>query len=174
MFYANQIVVINELVAVVDKQVGGRFLHANADDRLGVLAELAHERREIRIAADDDERVDVALRVTKIERVDYHPDVGRIFPGLANVRDLDQLEGGFVQPALECLVAVEIAVGFLHHDVALEKQTLDHFANVERRKLRFMRAYRDILQTEKDRHCRVGFGRAHRRILARPGGTAIV
>ena len=77
------------------------------------------------------------------------------------MRDLDQLEGGLVQPALEDLVTVEIAVGLLHHDVALEKQALDHLANVERWKLCFVRADGDVLQVEEHRHGSVGIGRAH-------------
>jgi hypothetical protein len=78
--FANKIVVVDELVAVRDQQVGRRVLDAHADHRLVVLAQLRHERREIRIAADDDERVDVRFRVAKIERVDDHPDIAEFLP----------------------------------------------------------------------------------------------
>ena len=88
-FDTHQVVVIDEFVAVADKQIGGRFLDPNADDGLGVLAQFADKRGEIRVAADDDERVDVALRVAEVERIDDHADVGGIFARLAHVRDLD-------------------------------------------------------------------------------------
>src|ERR1017187_2478851 len=109
----DQVVVIQEFVAVVDKEISGGILDADADDGLVVLAQLAYERREVGVAADDDEGVDVAFRVTQVERVHDHADVGGIFPRLAQVRDLDELECRLMQVALEDLVAVEVAIGFL-------------------------------------------------------------
>jgi hypothetical protein len=73
---AHQVVVVDEFVAVVDEQVGGRVLDPDADDGLVVFAQLAHQRREIGIAADDHEGVDVALGVAQVERVHDHADVG--------------------------------------------------------------------------------------------------
>src|SRR5438445_9448720 len=73
-------------------------------------------------------------------------------PGLAHMRDLDEFERRFVQPPLKRLVALEIAVGFLDHDLALEQQTLEHLADVERGKVRVMRAQRDVFQVEEHSH----------------------
>src|SRR6266481_2924603 len=140
----HEIVVIDEFVAVADEQIGRGLFNADADDRLVVLAQFADERRKVRIAANDDEGVDVTLGVTEIERIDDHADVGGVFAGLAHMRDLDELERCFVQPPLKRLVALKIAVGFLDHDLALEKQTLEHLADVERGKVRVMRAQRDV------------------------------
>src|SRR5690242_2393136 len=56
---AHQVVVVDELVAIGDEQVARGVLHAHADHFLVVLAQLGDERREIRVAADDDEGVDV-------------------------------------------------------------------------------------------------------------------
>ena len=47
------------------------------------------------------------------------------------MRDFDQLEGGLVHGPLEILVAFPVAVGFFHHDAALEQQPLEHLADVE-------------------------------------------
>src|SRR5687767_10075325 len=69
---AHQIVVVDELVAIGDQQVGAGVLHPYADHRLRVLTQLRHQRREIRVAADDDEGVDVLLGVAKVERVYDH------------------------------------------------------------------------------------------------------
>jgi hypothetical protein len=103
----------------------------------------------------------VALRVTEVERVHHHANVRRVFAGLTDVRDLDHLEGGFVQSALKDLVAVEIAVGLFDHNVALEEQTLGHLADVKGGKLGLMRADGDVLQVEEYSHRGVGIGQAH-------------
>ncbi len=132
---AHEIVVIDELVAVIEEQIGGRVLDPDPDDRLGVLAQLAHQRREIRIAADDDEGVDVALGVAQVEGIDDHADVGGVLARLAHVRNFDELERGLVQAALEVLVAIKVAVGLLDHDVALQQQTLENLLDVEARVL---------------------------------------
>jgi len=77
----------------------------------------------------------VPLGVAQVERVDDHANVRGVLAGLAHVRDFNQFERRFVQAALEILVAIEIAIGFLDDDVALEQQTLEHFFDVETRVL---------------------------------------
>lgn len=62
-----------------------------------------------------------------------------------------------MQAAFEILVAIKIAVGFLHHDVAFEQQPLQHFANIEGGKAGLARADRDVFQIEEDGHGGVGF-----------------
>src|SRR5439155_11977661 len=104
---------------------------ADADDGFGVLAQFADKRREIRIAADDDKSIDVALGVAKVERIDDHADIGGVLARLAHVRDLDQLERSLVQPTFERLISVEIAVGFLNDDVALEQEAFEDLADFE-------------------------------------------
>ena len=94
----------------------------DADHDLVVLAQLAHQRREVRVAAHDHERVDVRLGVAEVERVDDHADVGGVLARHAHVRDLDQLERRLVHRRLEFLVALPVAVGLLDHDAALEQQ----------------------------------------------------
>ena len=107
----------------------------------------------------------MALGVTEIERIDDHADVGGVFARLAHMRDLDELERRFVQPALKRLVTVEIAVGFLDDDVALEQQTLEHLADVERGKLRIMRAERDVFQVEEHSHRGVRILHTHQAMM---------
>jgi hypothetical protein len=98
-----------------------------------LFSRLAHQRREIGIAADDHEGVHVGLGVAEVERIDDHADISRVFSGLAHVRNFDQLEGGFVHGGLELLVALPVAVGLLDHDAAFEQQPLEHLADVELR-----------------------------------------
>src|SRR5262249_4296098 len=56
---AHEVVVVDELVAVVDQQMARAVLDADADRVLRVLAQLADEWREVGVARDQDERVDV-------------------------------------------------------------------------------------------------------------------
>src|SRR3546814_12642109 len=69
--------------------------------------------------------------LAEVEGIDDEADVGRVLAGLAQVRDLDELEGRLVHGRLEILVASPVAVGFLHHDVALQQQALAHPRDVE-------------------------------------------
>jgi len=75
---ADQIIVINEFIAVIDEKIRGGVLDADADDGLGVFAQFADQRREIRIAAEDDEGVDMPLGVAQIECIDDHANVRRV------------------------------------------------------------------------------------------------
>ena len=61
LLLALEVFVVDELVAIVAEEFGGRTLHAEADDVLAVLLELGDERRKVGIARDDDEGVDVWL-----------------------------------------------------------------------------------------------------------------
>ena len=85
------------------------------------------------------------LRVAKVEGIHDHADVGRILAGHAQVRDLDQLEGGLVEVSLKLLIAVEITVGLLDHDVALQQETLQHLLDVEPWKPRITGSKGDVL-----------------------------
>src|SRR5207249_6818452 len=77
--YAHEIVVIDEFVAVANESIGRGLFNADADDGLVVLAQFADERRKVRIAANNDEGVDVTLGVTEIERIDDHANVGGVY-----------------------------------------------------------------------------------------------
>jgi hypothetical protein len=74
------VLVVDELVAVGGEQVARRVLHPDADDGLAVLLELAHERREVAVARDDDEGVDVLLGVGELHRVDDEPMSAEFLP----------------------------------------------------------------------------------------------
>ena len=101
------------------------------------------------------------LRVAQVQRVHDHADVRGVLARLPHMWNLDQLESRLVQPALELLVAVEIAVSLLHHDVALEEQAFEHLADVEGGKAGVARAEGDVLEIEEDRHRGVRIGGAH-------------
>src|SRR5690606_16727535 len=76
LLLGDQVVVIDELVAARREQIGRRAANAAADHALVVLLELRDERREIAVARQERERVDMRLRVAEIDRVDDH-EIGR-------------------------------------------------------------------------------------------------
>jgi len=152
LLFAHQVVVENEFVAVGDQEVGGGVLHAHANHLLGVLAQLGDQGRKVRVAADDDEGVDVALGVAEVQRVHHQADVGRVLARLAHMRNLDQLEVGLVHGGLEALVAVPVAVGFLDDDATLEQQALQYRLDVEFFVVCVAHAEGDVLEVAEQRH----------------------
>ena len=75
---------------------------------LAVLLEFGDERRKVAVPGDDDERVDVLLGIGQVHGVDAQANVGRIFAGLRAARNLDQLDGRFVQRGRVFLEAVPV------------------------------------------------------------------
>src|SRR5690606_29033370 len=93
--------------------------------------QLADQWREVGVAGNDDEGIDMLLRVTKIQSIDDHADVCRVLARHADVWDLDQLESGFMHCRLELLVAIPVAVGLLGDDAALEQEALENWLDFE-------------------------------------------
>ncbi len=159
--FAHQVIIEDEFVAVRHQQVGGRLLDAHADHLLVIFTQLRDQRREVGVAADDDEGVDVRLRVAQIECIDDEADVGRILARLAHVRDLDQLEVRFMHRRLEALVAVPVAVRLLDHDAALEQQAFQHWLDVEFFVIGVANAQCDVFKVAEHRHADVVGRRGH-------------
>ena len=156
--FAHQVVIKDEFIAVGDQQVGGRLLDADADYLLGVLAQLGDQRREIGVAADDDEGIDVRFGVAEVERIHDQADVGRVLARLAHMRDLDQLEIGLMHRRLECLVAIPVAISFLDDDAALEQEALEYRLDVEFFIFCVAHAERDVFEVAEYRHADVFVG----------------
>src|SRR4029077_18253610 len=73
-FLAHQVVVIEELVAVTDKEIRTRALDAYADDCLVVFAQFAHQRRKVGITAKNRKGIQMLFRIAKVQGVDDHPN----------------------------------------------------------------------------------------------------
>jgi len=154
---ADEIIMIGELVAVVDEQVGLEELrHAQADHRLGVLAQLAHQRREIGVAAEDDEGVDVVLGVAEVERIPRpcgcRPSSCRTGAraGLRSART-----SVLVQRALEVpCIAIPIAVGLLATTMcpSVSRRCMTDLRMSKRRVVRIARTDDDVLEIKEHRH----------------------
>ena len=92
-----------------------------------------HQRGKIGVLGDDHERVNVLFGVAEIKRINDHANICRVLAGLANMRDLNELESGFVHRGLELLVAIPIAIRLLDDNATLYEKSLQHRLYVEAR-----------------------------------------
>src|SRR6202166_4956525 len=145
------VLVVDELVAVVDQQVGRGVLDADADDVLVVLLELGDQRREVAVAREDHESVQVLLGVGQVHGVDDHLDVGAVLARVELLRDVDELDRRLVERALVVAVALPVGVGLLDDDLALLEQPLEDQADVELADLRVPHAEGDVLEVAEHR-----------------------
>ncbi len=99
---------------------------------LGVLPQFAHQRGKIRIARVDHEGIDMFFGVTEVERIDDHADISRVLAGLAPMRDLDQLEGRFMNRGPKSLVAISVSTRLLEDDRPINQEALKDRRYVER------------------------------------------
>ena len=75
---ADQVLVGDELVAVLLHHEAGELPAADDEDLLVVLLQLLDQRDEVAVAADDHERVDVVVGERHLERVERQVDVGAV------------------------------------------------------------------------------------------------
>ena len=151
---AGEGVVAVVLVAVLHEQVARRLADADADDVLAVLLELEHERREVRVAGQQDIRADFRAGEDQLDRIHREADVGGVLLGRAVGRGEDQVDGRFRQRDDVLRVAPPIGVRALHGDLAAD--------DVGRQQVAQLRlqigadAHRDVVKI--DEQGRVGCG----------------
>jgi hypothetical protein len=144
-----QVVVINELVAVVAQQVGRGLGQPEADHVLAQLLELGHQRGEVGVAGDDDEGIDVVLRVGQVHGVHAQADVGRVLAGLPAAGDLDEFDRRLVQGGCVLSKPAPVGVGLLGDDLALLNQPLDDLVDLEA-VAAVVQADADVFKIKKD------------------------
>ena len=145
-----EIVVVEELVTAPDQQVRRGALHAAADHALLVLLELRRQRREITVAREQRERVDVRLLVTEVQRVDDHADVGAVLAARLRLRDVHQLHALRVEIAQGVPVPAPVAVGALVDDPPLLEQAPQHEIDLEVALAHAAHADREVLVVHED------------------------
>ena len=151
---AGKRVVAVVLVAVLHEQVAGRFPDADADDVLAVFLELEHERREVRVARQQDVRADLGTGEDELHGIDREADVGGVLLGRAVGRGEDQVDGRLGQRHDVLRIAAPVGVGALDGHLAaddLGRQQVAEFGLEVR-----PNAHRDVV--EVDEEGRVGCG----------------
>ena len=126
-----QLLVEDELVAVLHQHLGGAALGSQSNDVLAVLLQLGSQGGEVAVPGQDDEGVDVFLGVAQVHGVHAEPDIGRILSRPAPLGDVDELEGGFVQLLLVFGEARPVGIRFLDQDLPLLHQSLQDLVDAE-------------------------------------------
>ena len=93
----------------------------------------------------------MAFRSDQIHRVDDHPDVGRVLAGVAPLRNVDQLDRGFVELPLVLGETGPVRVSLLEDDPPLLDQPLQDEVDVEFLVLRVAHAESDVLEVDEER-----------------------
>ena len=93
--------------------------------------ELGDQRREVAVAGDDGEGVDVFLGVGKVHGIDAQTDVGGVLAAGGPPRNLDQLDGRLVQGRRVRREAAPVSVSLFADDLAFLDEALDDARDVE-------------------------------------------
>ena len=115
---AREVLVGDELVAVLLHGRAGELPPTNDDDLAAVLLQLLDERNEIAVAADDDEGVDVIVGESHLQRVERHRDVGAVLVAARGEVALNHPDGMLREDAAVVAGALPVAVGDLGDDLA--------------------------------------------------------
>ena len=123
--------VVDELVAVCDKEIAGRVPEPDSHDSLVQLAELSDQGREVAVPRHDDEAVDVRAAIGELHRVDGHLNVGAILGALLRGGHLDQSKSEILEVVPGVPVAAPIGVGAFDDHAPLVREPVEDEADVE-------------------------------------------
>ena len=126
----DDVLVEDELVAVLGEQRARGLLHAHADHGLAELLELGDQGREVRVAGQDGKGVDVVAREAHLHRVDRQADVRRVLARVGAVGNLDQLDAQLVQGRDRVVEALPVTIGAFGDDAPLVDQALEDTLHV--------------------------------------------
>ncbi len=146
---ADQVVVVDELVAVGDEQVGRGAFHAAADDAAVVLLQLRDQRREVAVAGEQGERVDVLLGVAQVDGIDDHADVGAVLAAHLGLRDVDHSTPWPWNSRTGVFVVPPVAVGPLVDDAAFFQEAFEHQLDLELAGLHVAHADGQVLEIDE-------------------------
>ena len=119
---------------------------------LVVLFELLDERDEVAVAADDDIRVDVAVRERHLEGIEGEIDVGAVLIAARGEVALDQLGGVLRQGPAVVTRARPVAVSNLRNNLAALLERFEDDADIELAAERALDAYLDIVEVDENRN----------------------
>ena len=146
----NQVFIEDELVAVVDQQIGGGLLDPHPDDVAAVFPQLRDQWRKVAVSGNQDEGIDVVPLIGKVQGIHHHSDVGAVLAAVTALRYVDQLDGGLVKGSLEFGIAMPVGVGPLDGDLSLLDQPLEDEVNVEIAVSALADTHGHVLKVDKD------------------------
>ena len=108
------------LVAVLDEDVGTRFLNPHSDYVLAVFLELQDEARKVRVSCEQDVCADLRTYEYEFERVDRHADIGRVLFVAPVGRSEDQIDRRFGEGHDVLGIATPVGIGALYAHLAFD------------------------------------------------------
>ena len=118
-------------MAILLHRRAGELAPADDDDLAAILFELLDQRDEIAVAADDDERVDVVVSKSHLERVEGHRDVGAVLVAAGGDIALDHPDRMLGQQAAVVAGSLPVAVRDLRDDLAALFDGIEDKADVQ-------------------------------------------
>ena len=128
---AGDVLVGDELGAVLLHHLAAEGAAADDEDLLVVLLQLFDEGDEIAVAADDDEGVDVVVGEGHLERVEGEVDVGAVLVAARRHHALHEADGMLRHRAAVIAGALPVAVGDFGDDLAALLDGFEHGADIE-------------------------------------------
>ena len=119
---------------------------------MSVLFELLDERDEVAVPADDDIRVDVAVRERHLEGIEGEIDVGAVLITARGEVALDQLGGVLRQGTAVVTRARPVAVSNLRNNLAALLERFEDDADIELAAEGALDAYLDIVEIDEYRN----------------------
>ena len=128
---ASDVLVGDELGAVLLHHLAGERAAADDENLLVVLLELLDQGDEVAVAADDDEGIDVVVGERHLERVERQVDIGAVLVAAGRHDALDEANGVLRHGAAVIAGALPVAVGNLGDDFAALLDGFEHGADIE-------------------------------------------
>ncbi len=142
--------ITDELVAVLLQDRAGEGLSANNEHGLAVFLELVHERDEVAIAANDGERVHMAVRERHLQSVESEIDIGAVLVAAGRRQALHHLYGVLRHSSSGAFLPSPVGVCEFGDDVAALFQSLYCHGDIEFAPQRGLYADLYIVVIDKD------------------------
>ena len=152
----------DELVAALDQEAAGRATGAHADHAAVELFEALHGGREVAVARQQHEGVDVGAGERQLHGIDHQGDVGAVLVLPAVAGHLDHGDALLEELLLELREAPPVAVGAGHQDAALVLEASHDGADVELAQAFFLAAGGHVL--EVNQYTKLVFQGSHSRL----------
>ena len=149
---AHEILVRDELVAVLLHHLARELAAADHEYLLVVLLQLLDQRDEIAVAADDDECVDVIVRKRHFERIERQVDVGAVLVASGREVPLHHADGVLRHQPAVIAGPLPVAIRDLGDDFTTLFNPVQNRRDVELRMQRGLHPDFDVVEIDEDRN----------------------
>src|SRR5262249_47760425 len=101
------------------------------DDVLAQFFQFGDERGKIAVTGDDNEGVNVILRVGEVHGIDAQPNVGGVLADLSAAWDFDEFDGRFMKRSGVGAEPAPVGIGFLGDNLTLFDQAFKNALDIK-------------------------------------------